>query len=127
MLRYPGNDYADFIGFDNYCYKNVAGYQQKLDLRLGIIDAIAAKNHKLACLPETGYEQIPQADWWTKVLLPTLAKHKTSYVMAWRNGRTDHYYAPYPGQASEQDFIKFFNSGQTLFQNRLTPLRVYGR
>ena len=127
MLRYPGNDYADFIGFDNYCYKSVADYQQKLDMRLGIIDVLAAKNHKLACLPETGYEQIPQADWWTKVLLPTLAKHKTSYVMAWRNGRTDHYYAPYPGQVSEPDFIKFFNSQQTLFENRLTPLRVYGK
>lgn len=127
MLRYPGDDYADFIGFDNYCYKNVADYQQKLDMRLGIIDAIAAKNHKLTCLPETGYEQIPQADWWTKVLLPTLAKHKTSYVMAWRNGRTDHYYVPYPGQVSEQDFIKFFNSGQVLFENRLAPLRVYGK
>jgi mannan endo-1,4-beta-mannosidase len=127
MLRYPGNDYTDFIGFDNYCYKSVPDYQKKLDMRLGILDAIAAKTHKLACLPETGYEQIPQADWWTKVLLPTLTKHKTSYVMAWRNGRTDHYYAPYPGQVSEPDFKKFFASPQTLFENRLAPLGVYGR
>jgi len=127
MLRYPGNDYADFIGFDNYCYKSVPDYQRKLDMRLGIIDEIAAKNHKLACLPETGYETIPQADWWTKILLPTLAKHKTSYVMAWRNGRPDHYYAPYPGQVSAPDFLTFFNSYQILFQNRLTPLGVYGK
>jgi len=127
LERYPGDDYADFIGFDNYCTKSVPYYQAKLDKRLTILDAIAARHHKLACLPETGYEQIPMADWWTKVLLPTLSKHKVSYVMAWRNGRTDHYYAPYPGQASADDFIKFYNSQQTIFQNRLTPLGVYGK
>lgn len=127
MERYPGNDYADFIGFDNYCRNDVPKFQRKLDERLALIDIIAAKHHKLPCLPEVGYEKVPKADWWTNVLLSTVAKHKTSYVMAWRNGRPDHYYAPYPGQVSEQDFLKFFNSYKMIFQNRLTPLGVYGR
>ncbi|WP_183557159.1 glycoside hydrolase family 26 protein [Mucilaginibacter sp. SP1R1] len=127
LERYPGDSYADFIGFDNYCYKSVPEYQAKLDKRLGILDIVAAKHHKIACLPETGYEAIPMADWWTKVLLPTLAKHRVSYVLAWRNGRTDHYYVPYPGQTSADDFVKFYNSPQTIFQNRLTPLSVYGK
>lgn len=127
LERYPGDDYADFIGFDNYCYKSVPDYQTKLDKRLTILDAVAAKHHKVACLPETGYEQIPQANWWTNVLLPTISKHRLSYVLAWRNGRTDHYYVPYPGQVSADDFVKFYNSPLTLFQNRLTPLSVYGK
>ncbi|MBK0380813.1 glycoside hydrolase family 26 protein [Mucilaginibacter segetis] len=127
LERYPGNKYADFIGFDNYCYKSVTDYQQKLDKRLSLLDIIAAKNHKLACLPETGYEGIPQADWWTKVLMPTLAKHKTSYTMVWRNGNTHHFYAPYPGQISAKDFKAFYKSIETMFQNRLTPLAVYGK
>lgn len=127
MLRYPGDNYTDFIGFDNYCYKNVADYQKKLDMRLGIIGSLAAKTHKLPCLPETGYEQIPQADWWTKVLLPTLAKHKISYAMAWRNGRADHYYVPYSGQVSEQDFKKFYADGRMIFEDRISKLGVYGR
>jgi len=127
LERYPSDDYVDFVGFDNYCYKNVADYQTKLDKRLTILDAIAAKHHKVACLPETGYEQIPQADWWTKVLLPTLIKHKLSYVLAWRNGNANHYFVPYPGQASADDFVKFYNSQQLIFQNRLTPLSVYGK
>ncbi|SDE26986.1 mannan endo-1,4-beta-mannosidase [Mucilaginibacter pineti] len=127
LERYPGDEYADFLGFDNYCYKSVPDYQSKLDKRLGILDNIAANHHKLACLPETGYERIPQADWWTKVLLPTIAKHKISYVLAWRNGRTDHYYVPYAGQESADDFVKFYNSPLTMFQNRLTGLSVYGK
>ncbi|SDP18863.1 mannan endo-1,4-beta-mannosidase [Mucilaginibacter sp. OK268] len=127
LERYPGDDYVDFVGFDNYCYINIADYQTKLDKRLTILEAIAAKHHKVACLPETGYEQIPQADWWTKVLLPTLAKHRLSYVLAWRNGASSHYFVPYPGQASADDFVKFYNSSQVIFQNRLTPLSVYGK
>ncbi|MFA6246999.1 MAG: glycosyl hydrolase [Mucilaginibacter sp.] len=127
MQRYPGDDYTDFIGFDSYCFKTIPNYQQKLDMRLGILDAIAAKTGKLACIPEIGYEGIPQADWWTKVLAPTLAKHKTSYVVAWRNGNPNHYYVPYPGQVSEQDFIRFFKEPKVLFENRLTPLGVYGK
>jgi mannan endo-1,4-beta-mannosidase len=127
LERYPGDAYADFIGFDNYCYKSVPDYQAKLEKRLSILDTIAAKHHKVACLPETGYEQIPQANWWTTVLLPTLSKHNVSYVLAWRNGRTDHYYVPYPGQVSADDFIRFYHSPLVMFQNRLTPLGVYGK
>ncbi|RYZ96016.1 MAG: beta-mannosidase, partial [Sphingobacteriaceae bacterium] len=70
LERYPGNAYADMLGFDNYCNNDVAYFLNKLDKRLYLLNAIAAKHHKLACLPETGYEKIPQADWWTNVLLP---------------------------------------------------------
>ncbi|WP_413669209.1 glycoside hydrolase family 26 protein [Mucilaginibacter sp. Mucisp86] len=127
LERYPGDAYADFIGFDNYCTNSVEHYQIKLDKRLAIVDAIAAKHHKISCLPETGYEGIPMANWWTDVLLKTLAKHKISYVMAWRNGNEHHYYVPYPGQSSADDFMKFYNSPQTIFQNRITPLGIYGK
>lgn len=126
--RYPGDEYADFMGFDNYCYKSVPQYQQKLRMRLALQQKIADAHHKITCLAETGYEQIPMANWWTNVLQTELQKnYRTSYVLAWRNGRTDHYYVPYAGQASEQDFKIFFNSQSNIFQNRLTPLAVYGK
>ncbi|WP_224746215.1 glycoside hydrolase family 26 protein [Mucilaginibacter glaciei] len=126
MARYPGNEYTDYIGFDNYCY-NVKDYRFNLENRLKILDAVAIKNHKLACLPETGYEKIPQADWWTNVLLPLISKHKLSYVMAWRNAHMGHFYTPYIGQASEADFRKFSRSPNMMFQNRVTPLGLYGK
>jgi mannan endo-1,4-beta-mannosidase len=127
MDRYPGDNYVDFIGFDNYCTKSVEEYQKYLDMRLALLDVIAAKHHKLACLAETGYEGIPVADWWTKTLLPTLSKYKTSYMLLWRNANTHHFYAPYPSQASVDDFKQFAGTGQTMFQKRLTPLAVYGK
>jgi len=128
LQRYPGDDYVDFIGFDNYCYNNKIGsYERNLDRRLALLDVIAAKHHKLACLAETGYLNIPQADWWTKVLLPIISKYKTSYVLIWRNAGMEQYYAPYPGQESADDFKKFSESDHAIFQNRLTPLAVYGK
>lgn len=128
LERYPGDNYVDFMGFDNYCYdKKIDSYEKNLDKRLALLDVIAAKHHKLACLAETGYLNIPQADWWTKVLLPILSKYKTSYVLVWRNAGMEQYYAPYPGQQSADDFKKFSESDHTIFQNRLTPLAVYGK
>lgn len=127
MARYPGNDYVDYVGFDNYCYKDVEAYKFNLERRLTFLDAIAFKNHKLACLPETGFEAIPQADWWTSVLLPAIRNHKLSYVMAWRNAHMAHFYTPYPGQVSEDNFRKFSLSPRMMFQNRVTPLGVYGK
>src|ERR1700744_6389661 len=127
MERYPGDNYVDVIGFDNYCRDNIPQFQKNLDKRLALLDVIAAKHHKLASLAETGYNLIPSTDWWTKVLLPIISKYKTSYVLLWRNAGTDQYFTPYPGQQSADDFKKFAADGRTVFQNRLTPLGIYGR
>jgi mannan endo-1,4-beta-mannosidase len=127
LQRYPGDDYVDFIGFDNYCYKNIHSYEKSLDKRLALLDEIATKHNKLACLAETGYLNIPQANWWTNVLLPIISKYNTSYMLTWRNADEKQYYAPYPGQESAEDFKKFSESDHVMFQNRLTPLGVYGK
>jgi mannan endo-1,4-beta-mannosidase len=127
MERYPGDNYVDVIGFDNYCRKDIALFEKNLHMRLALLDIIAAKHHKLSCLAETGYLNIPATDWWTPVLLPALVKHKTSYVLTWRNVGIEQYYAPYPGQLSADDFKKFAGDGHLIFQNRLTPLAIYGK
>ncbi len=127
MQRYPGDGYVDFIGFDNYCRNNIPQFQKNLDKRLTLLDMIAAKHHKLSCLAETGYLNIPSTNWWTNVLLPALSNHKTSYVLLWRNAEMRQYYVPYPGQTSEKDFKTFSADSHIILQNRLTPLSVYGK
>jgi len=129
MARYPGDDYVDIVGFDDYCLNNnVARFKKELDNCMGIQLEVAAEHHKLACLSETGYVGIPMADWWTKVILPELKKYSnTSFMLVWRNAGMDQYYAPFPGQVSAPDFKLFSTDQHTLFQNRLTPLAVYGK
>jgi len=52
---------------------------------------------------------------------------KVVYVQVWRNANyerenRDHYYAPYPGQVSAQDFIEFKDSNHILFETELPDM-----
>ncbi|EOR94970.1 Mannan endo-1,4-beta-mannosidase [Arcticibacter svalbardensis MN12-7] len=79
--------------------------------RLTIVSDYAKKTGKLSAFTETGLETIPNPVWWTDVLLKTLksANLELCYVLVWRNDSKSatHFYAPYPGQQSVPDFIKF--------------------
>ena len=77
------------------------------------MDEIAKEQSKLIAFAETGYEAIPYSKFWTKTLLESIGKYKISYVLVWRNHgwqekeKKMHYYAPYKGQISANDFIDF--------------------
>ncbi len=125
LKRYPGDKWVDMLGVDNYGdfgrdgrYSLDTGY-----LKLKIVSDYAKKKGKLSAFTETGLESIPNTTWWTETLLKTLQRSnlKLSYVLVWRNDAQSptHFYAPFPGQVSEKDFIKFYNSSYTLFENDL--------
>ena len=122
LQRYPGDAWVDMVGMDNYAdfgrdghYNLDAGFK-----KLAIIDAYARKAGKLAAFTETGLESIPDTTWWTEKLLSTLQRSNLQlcYVLVWRNDSRSptHYYAPFPGQVSENDFKKFYNHPYTLFE-----------
>ncbi len=126
--RYPGNEYVDMVGLDNY---GDWGRDGKYDLTAGIkklqiVSAFAEKNDKLAAFTETGLESIPNTSWWTETLLQSIiqAKVKLAYVLVWRNDITSptHYYAPFPGHVSEKDFLQFYRHPATLFENDLPKM-----
>ncbi len=127
LERYPGDAYVDVVGFDAYYSGDGTAFKKQMTTELPIITAVARAHHKLPTLSETGFERLPAADWWTKTLLPALAGYRLSYVLVWRNGRPDHYYAPYPGQASAADFKKFARDKNVLLSDRVTPLRLYSK
>lgn len=115
MARYPGNDMIDLVGFD--CYQYNGEYAVQMEKALDILAEVAQINQKAMAVTETGYETIPDAQWWTETLLPVLNKYPISYVLVWRNAREkeNHYYAPYPGHASADNFVEFYNNPRTLF------------
>ncbi len=123
--RYPGNQWVDMVGFDDYAdFGRDGKYNLQAGLKkLEIVSNFAIKAHKLAAFTETGLESIPNTTWWTGSLLKTLqsSKLKLAYVLVWRNDSKSatHFYAPFPGQVSEPDFINFYNSGYTLFEKDL--------
>ncbi|MEZ0611812.1 glycoside hydrolase family 26 protein [Fibrella sp. WM1] len=126
--RYPGNEWVDVVGVDNYAdFGRNGRYNVSAGIaKLKIMADFAAKNGKLAAFTETGLESIPDTTWWTNTLLKSLKaeKLKLAYVLVWRNDTRSptHYYAPYPGQASVPDFMRFYQDPYTLFETDLPKL-----
>nr|WP_241749472.1 glycosyl hydrolase [Rufibacter sediminis] len=124
LERYPGDKYVDMVGMDNYGDMGRDRYAiDTAAYKLKIISDYARKAGKLAAFTETGLESVPNATWWTNTLLPTLRKYplRLSYVLVWRNDTQSptHYYAPFPGQVSEQNFLQFYQHPYTLFEKDL--------
>ncbi|HSZ87724.1 MAG TPA: glycosyl hydrolase [Puia sp.] len=133
LERYPGNDFVDVIGFDIYQAYNTASNNDFIKLAgnmLGTLDSIASENNKIPALTEFGYSTLPDSTWWTNVLLKAISPYKISYVLAWRNAGfkpngSGEFYVPYKGQASANDFVKFYNDPKTLFQKDVTKENLY--
>ena len=68
-------------------------------------------------MTETGYESIPNPKWWTETLYEAIKDYPVSYVLTWRNAcdMEHHYYAPFPGQVSADDFKAFAGLDQMMF------------
>jgi mannan endo-1,4-beta-mannosidase len=122
LERYPGDEWVDMLGIDNY---GDMGRDGRYDLaaavtKLKIISDYALRKRKLAAFTETGLESIPNATWWTGTLLKVMQAEKLRlcYVLVWRNDTRSptHFYAPFPGQVSVPDFLTFYNNPYTLFE-----------
>lgn len=124
LERYPGDDIIDLIGVDIYQFDK-DNYVNDMKKSLDIMTQVSKAHDKVMAVTETGYEAIPDSLWWTETLFPIVEKYPVSYVLVWRNAREreNHYYAPYPGQVSEKDFVKFYDSPRTLFSKDMNNIK----
>jgi mannan endo-1,4-beta-mannosidase len=128
LERYPGDEWVDMLGVDNYGdFGRDGSYDIEAGIKkLKIVSDYALRTGKLAAFTETGLESIPKENWWTEILLKSLRSEKMRlcYVLVWRNDvrSPTHFYAPFPGQLSEADFKKFYNDPYTLFENDLNNI-----
>jgi mannan endo-1,4-beta-mannosidase len=126
--RYPGDEWVDMVGMDNYGDMGRDRYEVDIATKkLKIVSDYARKKGKLAAFTETGLEAIPNPKWWTETLLKVMRGDKEMrlcYVLVWTNNTKNltHYYAPYPGQVSVPDFMDFFADPYTLFENDLEEI-----
>lgn len=128
LAYYPGDTYADIISFDKYQYSDPTkdnSFVEDCQNQFKILNEVAQEKHKLMAFAETGYEQIPYANWWTDTLIKAIGDYKISYVLLWRNQgwqeeeKKMHYYVPYPGHSSAANFLEFYKLKQTLFEKDL--------
>jgi mannan endo-1,4-beta-mannosidase len=128
LERYPGDEWVDIVGFDTYAYgtdpKDLDVYKQKMTAGLSIVTNYAAKTGKVPVMAETGMEGVKVNDYFTRVLLPIIQPHKISYVLFWRNAfnNPNHFYVPYAGHASADDFVKFTNTQGILLNKEISSM-----
>lgn len=128
LFRWPGDAYVDFLGMDCYHGTNTAAFVNNL----ANITAISKEKRKPCGVTETGLEGIRKdgvdyVDYWTREMLTPIIGRKISLLVMWRNaydptGAGSHFYAPFAGQASADDFVKFYNSPVTLFSKDLPDM-----
>ncbi|WP_216650021.1 glycosyl hydrolase [Lewinella sp. W8] len=120
---YPGDEYVDILGLDDYHDVGRWGRAKQLTKRLSMLVQLAEERGKVAALTETGYEAVPERKWWTDTLLRHLEAspeaRRIAWVLLWRNARKDHHYGPYPGHPSAENFREFAGSENMLFLDEL--------
>lgn len=123
LERYPGDDYVDVLGLDVYDKpENHPGttFITQFAGMIDMLDSMAATKNKVFALTETGFQNLTMADWYTDVLLPVISGNKLSYAMTWRNAGSNYFFVPYPGQASESNFVSFY-SDSAIFKRVQLP------
>ncbi|HSR38268.1 MAG TPA: glycosyl hydrolase [Phnomibacter sp.] len=134
--RYPGNESVDVISFDSYMYPTKEGdgsqkYSERVGRSLGTLRHLGDSLHKVPALAETGYEAIPESDWFTKIVRPLMKSNPVSYVLFWRNAgkmpdtQKMHFYVPYAGHGSAVDFRNFANNAPMVNGAALQRKKIY--
>lgn len=138
LYAYPGDDYVDILGIDNYWDLGHASNDAtpKEDARhfadsLTALAQLADDKGKLAAMTEGGQDTLFEEDFWTGRILPGLMANEwtrqIAYIQVWRNAnrekeQRDHFYAPYPGHPSADDFLEFHRHPATLFESDLPDM-----
>jgi len=117
LERYPGDDIIDIMGMDFYHFN--AGYIIEMKTSLKVMEKLAKERNKVIAVTETGLEGVKDANWWTEQMNEAVKDFPIAYVLTWRNAcdKPGHFYGPFPGADCEADFVKFYNSDNTLFLN----------
>lgn len=135
---YPGDEYVEVIGLDNYWdagheANTASADEQRANFTAALkgISHIAQVRHKIAALTETGNNRLGLPNFWTdRILAPVLADPDAqliTYVLVWRNAnkereKSEQFFAPYPGQATAENFKAFFENPVVMFESELPPL-----
>lgn len=138
QYAYPGDDYVDILGLDNYwdlghSANEVPASQQQEDFGISLSELVklAEQKSKIPAMTEGGQETLVNPNFWTAQLLDGILSNEHSrqiaYVLVWRNANReqegrDHFYAPYSGHESADNFLEFYQHPATLFQSDLPAL-----
>lgn len=126
MTWYPGDDCVDMLGIDAYQSTqpgSTPAFVEQLQNVCRIMAEVGREHGKLYALTEFGYQQVPQADWWTNGLWQAVKDSGLSYMLTWRNTyqKPKDAFVPDPTGVSAADFRKFRDMSKVLFLSDIKP------
>lgn len=138
LYGYPGDEYVDILGVDNYMDVRDTPERTKeqrvgdLVKSLTLLCDVARQKNKVAVLSETGEEGVKNAKWFTETITEPLKANpqiRIAYVLNWRNAfnRPNHFYAPYPGHPAADDLKTFFNNPTVFFESEIQNMYKSGK
>ncbi len=116
LKNYPGDAYVDMLGVDIYDFKNGEFLNDAIS-NLNIVEDIAKEKNMLFALTETGLENVTQSDWWTERLYKAIRSSGMTYSMIWRNATENHFFGPFVGHVSEDNFKTFISKDVILLHS----------
>mgnify|MGYP002622421166 CR=1 FL=1 len=145
LATYPGDEYVDILGMDQYDNQDFPGrkaFLNGLARDLAMINRLADAKGKIAALAEFGYspkgmktEGNGDLEWFTKVLGAIKSDpdaRRTAYMQTWANFSTNgNLFVPYKNAALLgdhellPDFVAFYEDEYTAFAGDLSG--VYDR
>lgn len=127
LLRYPGDEYVDILGLDDYRdFKYNEALAKKAMERIRIMGQLSAEKNKPCALTELGYfvkknksgeKDLKRIQRMLNVL--SEMNEILSYIAFWSNG-SDDYCVPQRGDMGEQEFTDFLHQPFILLHGDMT-------
>ncbi len=123
LQYYPGDNFVDILGVDIYQHWTTASFIKDLKSNTTLLKTIATRKNKPYALTEAGLNKVSKKDWWTRVLDQNIADSGIAWALFWRNARPSHFFGPYPGQISSNDFKEFKKLPHVLFLKDIKTIK----
>ena len=110
MDRYPGDDYVDIMGYDDYDI-GTSSIDDSIN-RAKLLTYEAEVRKKIPALTETGNNSLNISKWFNDHLYKVLNNYEVrfAYSLVWNNSSTSMYYTPFQSSGeSTEDFKKFMS------------------
>lgn len=131
MEFWPGDEYVDILGLDAYDSPG-RRFGEVTPVLCRLISSIAEEKGKIAALTEAGLEnnsplhsEYYNKKWWTERLYEAIKGCNLSFALVWRNGGlppSSHYFGPWKGCYSEDDFKAFASKKDILLERDLPEM-----
>lgn len=130
MVKYPGDDYVDILGMDDYGSMDGRDPAEFSNDLAWLVNEANERN-KISALSETGVETIPDSMWWSNQVIPSFTSNPEAkgiaYILTWRNAMHEkenrqHFYASHPDHNSAPDMKSFRDHELFVFEDELPDL-----